>query len=58
MGPGIMLIDRRLLDKPPEGPRASAGLAPIVRHAAWTATLVDWLKDKRSGREKRCGSVR
>jgi len=58
MGDGIMLIDRQLLDKPPEGTRANVWPAPIVRRAAWTATEVDCLQDKRSGREKRGGSVR
>jgi len=57
-GPGIMLIDRRLLDQPPEGPRASAGLAAIVCHAASTATEAGCHRGTRSGRERRGGSVR
>jgi len=57
MGLGIMLIDRRLVGKPSERRRAIAGLAPTVRHAAWTATAGGCRKGKPSRREKRGGSV-
>ncbi|MGO9921752.1 MAG: hypothetical protein ACLQIB_44535 [Isosphaeraceae bacterium] len=58
MGPGIMLIDRQLVDRLRAGLRAGAVLATIVRRVAWTASESGCPDGKASGREKHCGSVR